>query len=212
MTEIDRDLEAYILEHIDAEDDLLYQLSRYTNLKAVHPRMLSGHLQGKILRMLTLMIKPETVLELGTFTGYSALCMAAGLPPGGIIHTLEANDEIVEIAYKFIGQSEYASKIKIHVGDAREIIPSFNLSFDLVFIDAEKSEYLDYYHLVFDKVNQGGFIFADNVLWSGKILDKNENDNFTKGIKQFNDFIKNDNRVEKVILPIRDGLTIIRKK
>ncbi|MBN1649893.1 MAG: O-methyltransferase [Bacteroidales bacterium] len=212
MTELDRDLEAYILEHIDPEDELLYQLSRHTNLRAVHPRMLSGHLQGKILRMLTLMIKPKNVLELGTFTGYSALCMASGLPEGGMVHTIEANDEIVEIAYKFIGESEHADKIKIYVGDAREIIPTLNYNFDLVFIDAEKSEYLDYYHLVFDKVNPGGFIFADNVLWSGKILDKNENDNFTKGIKQFNDFVKNDNRVEKVILPIRDGLTVIRKK
>ncbi|HEX2935315.1 MAG TPA: O-methyltransferase [Bacteroidales bacterium] len=212
MTELDRDLEAYILDHIDEEEDLLYRLSRYTNLTAVHPRMLSGHLQGKILRMLTLMIKPRTILELGTFTGYSALCLASGLPENGIIHTIEANDEIVEVAYKFINQSEHASKINIHVGDARKIIPTFNFSFDLVFIDAEKSEYLDYYHLVFDKVSPGGFIFADNVLWSGKILDKNENDNFTRGIKEFNDFVKSDNRVEKVILPIRDGLTVIRKK
>jgi caffeoyl-CoA O-methyltransferase len=212
MTELNRDIEAYILEHIDREDELLYQLSRYTNLKVVHPRMLSGHLQGKILQMLTHMIRPKTVLELGTFTGYSALCLAPGLAEGGIIHTIEANDEIVEVARKFINQSEYANKIQIHLGDARKIIPSFDCTFDLVFVDAEKSEYLDYYHLIFDKVTKDGFIFADNVLWSGKIIDKDENDNFTKGIKDFNDFIMRDNRVEKVILPIRDGLTIIRKK
>lgn len=212
MTELDRDIEAYILEHIDPEDELLYQLTRYTNLKLIHPRMLSGHLQGKILRMLSLMIQPETILEIGTFTGYSALCLAQGLVPGGIVHTIEANDEIVEVARQFINKSELAHKIQLHTGDARKIIPTLSCIFDLVFIDAEKSEYIDYYQLVFDKLAPGGFIFADNVLWSGKIVDAEQQDHFTAGIKAFNDFIMADSRVEKVILPIRDGLTIIRKK
>jgi predicted O-methyltransferase YrrM len=212
MTELDRDIEAYILEHIDPEDEFLYQLTRYTNLKVIHPRMLSGHLQGKILRMLSLMIQPETILEIGTFTGYSALCLAQGLVPGGIVHTIEANDEIVEVARQFINKSELAHKIQLHTGDARKIIPTLPCIFDLVFIDAEKSEYIDYYHLVFDKLAPGGFIFADNVLWSGKIVDAEQQDHFAAGIKAFNDFVMADSRVEKVILPIRDGLTIIRKK
>jgi predicted O-methyltransferase YrrM len=212
MTELDKDIEAYILDHIDPEEELLYRLTRYTNLKVVHPRMLSGHLQGKILRMLSLMIKPKTILEIGTYTGYSAMCLAQGLVAGGIMHTIEANDEIVEVARLFIDKSDFAHKIHIHTGDARKIIPSLDCTFDLVFIDAEKSEYIAYYNLVFDKLASGGFIFADNVLWSGKIIDTEQNDHFTTGIKAFNDLIKSDNRVEKVILPIRDGLTIIRKK
>lgn len=213
MTDLNHELEQYILSHIDDEDELLYCLNRYTHLNIIHPRMISGHLQGKILRMLGLMIQPTNILELGTFTGYSAICLAQSLKPNGVLVTIESNDEIAEVAQSFINNSEYASKIDLYVGDARTIIPALNQKFDLVFMDAEKSEYLDYYHLVFDKVNPGGYIFADNVLWSGKVLtEEDSNDYFTKGIKQFNDYIKSDNRVEKVILPVRDGLMLIRKK
>jgi len=212
MTELDRDMEDYILNHIDPEEAILYELNRFTNLKVMHPRMLSGHLQGKILRMLSIMIKPDQILEIGTYTGYSAICLAQGLAEQGHLHTIEVNDEIVEIASSFIERMNLQSKITLHVGNALEIIPTFSQSFDLVFIDGEKSEYLNYYQLVIDKVKPGGYILADNILWSGKVLEQEDaNDYFTKGIKEFNNFMKSDHRVEKVILPIRDGLMILRK-
>jgi predicted O-methyltransferase YrrM len=212
MTE-DREMEQYILDHIDEEGELLSELNRLTHLKMIHPRMISGHLQGKILRMFSLMIRPKRILEIGTFTGYSAICLAQGMSEEGHLHTIEHNDEIVDIAIKYFEKSNLSKKITLHVGDAKKIIPKLTESFDLVFIDGEKSEYVDYYHLIFDKVVPGGFIIADNIFWSGKILaDEASNDYFTKGIKMFNDLIKNDIRVEKVILPIRDGLMILRKK
>jgi caffeoyl-CoA O-methyltransferase len=214
MTDLDHDLEQYILEHIDPEDELLYQLNRYTNLNIIHPRMLSGHLQGKILRMLALMVRPTNILEIGTFTGYSAICLAQGLSGGGKLVTIESNDEIAEVAQSYIDKSGVSQSISLLIGDACKIIPTLTGLFDLVFMDAEKSEYLKYYHLFFDKVSPGGFIIADNVIWSGKVIKDNEdsNDYFTKGIKQFNTYIKTDTRVEKVILPVRDGLMILRKK
>jgi caffeoyl-CoA O-methyltransferase len=213
MTELSHELEQYILDHIDPEDDLLYQLNRYTNLNIIHPRMISGHLQGKILRMLGLMIRPLNILEIGTFTGYSAICLAQSLKKGGKLITIESNDEIAEVAQTYINKSGLSDTITLMVGDARLIIPSLTQTFDLVFMDAEKSEYIDYYNLIFDKVSEGGFILADNVIWSGKVLsEEDSNDYFTKGIKQFNNYIKTDNRVEKVILPVRDGLMILRKK
>ena len=212
MTE-DREMEQYILDHIDEEGELLTELNRLTHLKMIHPRMISGHLQGKILRMFSLMIRPKRILEIGTFTGYSAICLAQGLSEDGHLHTIEHNDEIVDIPIKYFEKFNLNNKITLHVGDAKKIIPNLTESFDLVFIDGEKSEYVDYYHLIFDKVVPGGFIIADNIFWSGKILsDEASNDYFTKGIKMFNDLIKNDIRVEKVILPIRDGLMILRKK
>jgi caffeoyl-CoA O-methyltransferase len=213
MTEIDRELELYILDHMDQEEELLKELNRYTHLNIIHPRMISGHLQGKILKMFSLMVQPESILELGTFTGYSAICLAQGLKSGGQLITIEANDEIAEIAQSFINRSDVSQSIKLMVGDARVIIPDINRTFDLIFMDAEKSEYLDYYHLVIDKLRTGGFILADNVLWNGKVITEEEsNDHFTRGIKQFNDYIKQDPRVEKVIIPVRDGLMILRKK
>lgn len=212
MTDLDFRLEQYILSIIEPEDDVLQELNRYTHLKILHPRMLSGHLQGQILQMLCFMIKPGKILEIGTYTGYSAICLAKGLNEGGILHTIEINDELGDISTKFITKSGLKDKIQLHIGDAKVIIPTLIDSFDLVFLDGEKSEYLNYYQLVFDKVNTGGYIFADNVLWSGKVVEEERtNDYFTKGIKEFNEFIKTDKRVEKLILPIRDGLMILRK-
>ena len=212
MTDLDPELEQYILDHIDPEGELLIELNRLTHLKIVHPRMLSGHLQGKILRMLSLMINPHRVLEIGTYTGYSAICLAQGLPHNGHLHTIEKNDEIADIPRKFIEKAGLSNKITLHSGDALRIVPTLTDNFDLVFLDGEKSEYLEYYQLVFNKVNKGGYILADNILWNGKVVKKEQsNDYFTQGIKRFNNFIASDNRVEKVILPIRDGLMILRK-
>lgn len=213
MTDLSPEMEQYILAHIDAEDDFLYELNRFTNLKVMHPRMISGHLQGKILKMICQMIRPKRILEIGTYTGYSAICLAQGMPEGGHLHTIEANDELTDIPRQYFEKAGLSDKITLHEGDARQIIPNINDTFDLVFLDGEKSEYLEYYHLIFDKVRQGGFILADNILWSGKVLKQEEsNDYFTKGIKEFNNFVKTDERVEKVILPIRDGLMVLRKK
>lgn len=207
------DLEKYIENHSAEEPELLKQLNRETHLHVVNPRMLSGHIQGRILKMICTMVQPNCVLELGTFTGYSALCLAEGIPEKGIVHTIENNDELEEFAQNFFRQSPYGGKIIQHIGNALEIINSLEESFDLVFIDADKREYLDYYHAVFDKVPKGGYILADNTLWDGKVIEKlDPNDKQTIGVIAFNDFVAKDERVETVILPIRDGLTLIRKK
>jgi caffeoyl-CoA O-methyltransferase len=212
MSALESELEQYILSHIDPEEDLLAELNRLTHLKVMHPRMLSGHLQGKILRMISLMIHPDQILEIGTFTGYSAICLAQGLSDGGQLHTIEINDELTDIPKLYFEKFGLTNHIKMYHGDARLIIPTLHDNFDLVFLDGDKSEYPDYYKLVFDKVKHGGFILADNILWSGKVVEKTTgNDYFTKGIKIFNDLIFKDKRVEKVILPIRDGLMILRK-
>lgn len=208
------ELDRYILNHTESESEILKSLWRETNVKIYHPRQLSGHLQGKVLEMLCHMIKPKNILEIGTFTGYSAISMAKALPVDGTIHTIEINDEITEIAESFFEKSGYSHKIQLYVGDALEIIPTLNISFDLVFIDADKIHYIDYYELAFDKVKQGGFIIADNVLWSGKVVenDSRNNDYFTKGIIAFNNHVHNDTRVQNVLFPIRDGLMVLRKK
>lgn len=204
-------IEKYVLEHTADENELLKELYRETHVKIYHPRMLSGHLQGKILKMLSHMIAPYRILEIGTYTGYSALCLAEGLLPGGLLHTIEINDELEEFIRLYINRSPHASKIKLHIGNAINIIPSLDDTFDLVFIDGDKREYLAYYHAVFNKVRQGGFIIADNVLWNGKVLNPNENDEFTKSIREFNDYVHYDTRVENVMLPVRDGMMILRK-
>ena len=175
--------------------------------------MLSGHLQGKILEMISKMIHPESILEIGTYTGYSAICLAKGLKDNGIIDSIEINDELEDIILKYLKKSKLEHKVKLHFGDARKIMPEMNKQFDLIFIDADKREYIDYYNIAFEYLKPGGFILADNVLWSGKVL-KSElpEDEHTKGIIEFNNYIKKDNRIEKVILPLRDGLTLIRKK
>jgi predicted O-methyltransferase YrrM len=213
MSDFYFNIEEYILNHSDSEDPILAELNRETNLKILRPRMLSGHLQGKVLEMLSKMIHPEKILELGTYTGYSAICLVKGLKENGKLHTIEINDELEDIITKYIEKAELTDKIELHFGDARSIIPELNEKYDLVFIDADKREYLEYYNLVFDFVKPGGFIFVDNVLWNGKVIELEEpDDEYTKGIFDFNKFLKNDDRVEKIILPLRDGLTLIRKK
>lgn len=213
MSDFYFNIEEYILNHSDDEDPVLAELNRETNLKILRPRMLSGHLQGKILEMISKMIRPEKILEIGTYTGYSAICLAKGLTEKGILHTIEINDELEEIITKYIQKSGLQNQINVHFGNALEIIPTINELFDLVFIDGDKREYLVYYELVLNYLKPGGFILADNVLWSGKVIElETPDDEYTKGIFDFNDFLKTDNRVEKVIIPLRDGLTLIRKK
>ncbi len=210
---MNEELKKYILNHISEEDEVLKKLNRETHVNIYHPRQLSGHLQGKTLEMFSKMIKPDNILELGTFTGYSAICLAKGLSANGKLHTVELNDEFEGIIKRYIKLSGFEDKITLHIGDALDIIPDFDIMFDLVFIDANKSKYLDYYKAVFDKVKPGAYIIADNVIWDTKILDKEvkAGDYFTKGIIEFNEFVKNDTRVEKLIFPLRDGMMLIRK-
>jgi caffeoyl-CoA O-methyltransferase len=213
MIDFNADLEQYILDHCENETEILKDLSRQTHVHIYHPRRLSGHLQGRVLKMLCGMIKPLNILEIGTFTGYSAICLAEGLPKSGKIHTIEINDELEEFISPFISRAGFEEKIKLHFGDALKIIPTLNQTFDLVFIDGDKKQYCDYYKLVFDKVSDGGYIIADNVLWDGKVIeDKTKQDEQTLEIIKFNNLIQNDTRVENVIFPIRDGMMIIRKK
>ena len=206
-------LENYLRSVTTEEDPVLAELNRYTHLKAVHPQMLSGQVQGKMLEMFSRMISPMYVLEIGTFTGYSAICLARGLKPEGKLITIEINDEIKEIARGFFQKAGLQNKIELMTGDAVNIIPKLNYEFDLVFIDAEKEQYIDYYELAIAKVKPGGFLLADNTLWSGKILEDPESwDNTTKAIHNFNLHIQNDPRVENVLIPMRDGLSLIRKR
>lgn len=205
-------LEQYILHHISPEEDYLRELDRETNIKVLRARMLSGHLQGQLLQMISCMIRPGCILEIGTFTGYSALCLAKGLTAGGKLHTIEIDDELESIAQKYFKQSGMADCIIQHIGDAQQIIPTLKGTFDLVFIDADKREYCNYYHLVFDKVRVGGFVLADNILWNGKVVDAEAaEEEQTQGILQFNDLVQNDTRVRNVILPVRDGIMLVQK-
>lgn len=207
------DINEYILSHSDEEGDLLSALNRDANVNLLRPRMLSGHLQGRILKMFCRMLNPSRVLEIGTYTGYATLCMAEGLSEGALIHTLEINDEMEDFIMKYLSQSPHKEKICVHFGDAMKIIPQLDECFDLVFIDADKRLYSDYYDQVFAKVRSGGLILADNTLWDGKVVEEtNASDKQTRGILAFNEKIKQDNRIEKVILPLRDGLTMIWKK
>ena len=208
-----KEIESYILSHSDEEGSLLAALNRDANVNLLRPRMLSGHLQGRILKMFCRMLKPKRVLEIGTYTGYATLCMAEALEKDAEIHTLEINDEMEDFIRKYVSQSPDKDKIKLYFGDAMEIIPALDESFDLVFIDADKRLYSDYYDLIFDKLPAGALILADNTLWDGKVLEPlQSSDKQTAGILVFNDKIKADQRVEKVILPLRDGLTMIWKK
>ena len=215
MTTNDDQLEDYILSHIDSEPEELRRLDRETHLYHLRPRMCSGHLQGRLLKMLVRMIKPTNVLELGTFTGYSALCLAEGLlSPEARVHTIEIDDELEDFIRTHFDRSPLGKQITLHIGDACQIIEELNdIDFDLVFVDANKRHYVDYYRLVLPRVRKGGFIIADNTLWDGKVVDWGKKlDDQTRGILEFNDLVAADSNVEKVILPLRDGLTIIRKK
>ena len=208
-----KEIDKYILNHIEHEDEVLKELERETHLNVLSARMISGHLQGQVLTMFSKMIQPKYILEIGTFTGYSAICLAKGLQETGKLITIEINDELENLAKKYIGKTGLNNKIEQRIGSALKIIPTLKESFDLVFIDADKGEYVAYYQSVFDKVRNGGYIIADNTLWSGKVLEKiAATDEKTKGVIEFNTLVKNDNRVEKIILPLRDGMTIIRKK
>lgn len=203
----------YIVNHSDKEDKILTDLSRKTHLETIHPRMLSGHLQGKFLEFISKMIKPERILEIGTFTGYSAICLAKGLSENGLLYTIEINDERKPIIDEFIKKAGFSDKIKLLIGDAIKVIPEITELFDLVFIDADKPNYLNYFKVVFPKLKPGGFIIVDNVLWDGKVIKKVMKDDVsTKGIIDFNNYIQNNELVENLMLPLRDGLMLIRKK
>lgn len=206
-------LQTYIENHIDDEPELLHELRRQAHLTLLHPRMLSGHIQGRILKMFMQMIQPKHVLEIGTYTGYSALCIAEGLADDAILDTIEINDELEDKIMQFFNASEHGKKIRLHIGDAVEILPNLPYNFDAVFMDGNKRHYVSYYENCMKKLNVGGYVFADNTLWDGHVIDEvvDKNDLQTKGILEFNDLVKHDERVETVIFPIRDGITVLRK-
>ena len=209
----DQDVENYILSHIDEETELLRQLNRDAHVNLLKPRMLSGHLQGRMLKMFCRMLQPKYILEIGTYTAYATLCLAEGVGEDAEIHTIEVNDELEDFIMKHLHKSKLKDRIHLYIGDAIQIIPAIDRVFDLVFIDANKRHYVEYYDLIFDKVRPGGLIIADNTLWDGHVLETPKpSDKQTVGIQKFNDMIAKDKRVEKVILPVRDGLTLIWKK
>ena len=206
-------LDDYILLHIEPEPDYLYQLWRATNIHMLHGRMASGHLQGRLLKMLVQMIRPKNILEVGTFSGYSALCMAEGLDEGGMVYTFEINDEQEDFTRPWIAQSPVSDKIRFIIGDAVTEAPKLGITFDMAFIDGDKRTYRETYEMALSVLREGGFILADNTLWDGHVVDHAyDRDPQTRGIEDFNDFLMHDTRVEQVILPLRDGLTLIRKR
>lgn len=211
MEFLSEDLQKYVEDHSEPESDLLQQINRETHLHVLKPRMLSGHLQGRVLSMLSHMIQPKNILEIGTYTGYAALCLAEGLLPDGKLITIDNNEELSVRTKQYFQQSEYADQLDMLVGNAGEIIPTLTQAWDLVFIDADKENYSTYFDLVIDQMNPGGFIIADNVLWSGKVFDSSKNDKATESIRTFNDKVHTDSRVQNVLFPIRDGLMILKK-
>ena len=213
MEFISKDLSDYCENNTSPETDILASLNRETHLKVVSPRMLSGHLQGRFLSFIAKLHQPKLIVEIGTYTGYSALCLAEGLAENGKLFSIDVNEETSSFAKSFISKTEYANKIELILADAKEYIPTIKEPLDLVFIDADKKNYLNYYHLVIDKINKGGIIIADNVLWSGKItMPESAMDKETLALHQFNQFVQQDTRVENMLLPIRDGLMVVRKK
>ncbi|MDO5490397.1 MAG: O-methyltransferase [Bacteroidaceae bacterium] len=208
------ELDQYILDHIDAEGEYLHALWRDTQLRLAYGQMASGHLQGRLLKMLVQMIAPRMLVELGTFSGYSALSMAEGLQPGAELHTFEIFDEMEDFVRPWFERSEYADRIHLHIGDAMELVPQMDVEWDMAFVDADKRRYVEYYEMLLPRIRKGGFMLVDNTLWYGRVLEEHPraSDLQTNAIKAFNDLVAADGRVEKVILPLRDGLTLIRKK
>jgi caffeoyl-CoA O-methyltransferase len=208
---ISQELENYIEQHSEKEPDLLAALNKETYQKILLPRMLSGHFQGRVLSMLSKLVHPLNILEIGTYTGYSALCLCEGMQEKGFLHTIDIKEELVDFQRKHFDKSPWSSQIVQHLGDAIHIIPTLNLKFDLVFIDADKENYINYFELIMPKMNKGGIILSDNVLWSGKVVEPlNPKDLSTKIVLEYNALLKNDPRIETVLLPIRDGLTVSR--
>ena len=210
---IPENLDDYVVSHSEDEPKLLQQLNRETYQKILQPRMLSGHYQGRILSMISKIINPKNILEIGTYTGYSALCLAEGMQDSGALHTIDINEELIDFQRKYFDKSGYGKQIHQHLGNALEIIPMLGTTFDLVFIDADKENYSNYFNVIINKLNTGGIILSDNVLWSGKVLDATfkKDDTATPALIDYNALLKNDKRIETVVLPIRDGLTISRK-
>jgi len=209
---MNRKLDQYISSHSSPEDPVLEDLYRQTHIRFVNPNMTSGHMQGKLLEFISAMINPEYILEIGTFTGYSAICLSKGLKSGGKLITIEINDELEAFSHSYFCRADVDSKITQLTGNALEIIPGLDEQFDLVFIDGDKREYTEYYKLVIDKVRPGGFILADNVLWGGKVVEDDTKDPQTRGVIEFNEMIRIQTNIENIILPMRDGLMLIRKK
>ncbi len=208
---ISEDLENYSEQHSENEPELLVQLNRETHQKILQPRMLSGHFQGRVLSLLSKLVNPQHILEIGTYTGYATLCLAEGLKDNGTIDTIDINEELYDFQKKYFDRSAWSTQIKQHLGDALEIIPQLNKKFDLVFIDADKENYINYFNLIVPLMNKGGVILSDNVLWSGKVLEPAKpNDTSTEVLIEYNRLLKDDPRVETVLLPIRDGLTVSR--
>ncbi len=207
------ELEEYIRKHTDPEDPLLEELERVTHTSVLNPHMLSGRIQGKVLEMISRMIRPRRIVEIGTYTGYSSLCLARGLAEAGELHTIEKNDELEELIRSFFDRSERKDRIHLHIGDALEVLPHLPGPFDLVFIDGEKEEYSRYYEAVFPRLSPGGYILADNLFWEGKVVDPGAaRDPATRGILEFAGLVREDPRVQQVLFPVRDGLMVIRKK
>jgi predicted O-methyltransferase YrrM len=209
---MNKKLEQYVEDHSSPEDPVLEDLYRQTHIRFVNPNMASGHLQGKLLEQISRMVNPQNILEIGTFTGYSAICLARGLKPGGKLITIERNDELNSFSHSYFCRAGVDSNITQLTGNAIDLIPDLDLMFDLVFIDADKREYCEYFRLVIDKVKPGGFILADNVLWGGQVLEKKTTDPQARGIIEFNEMVRNYSAIDEVILPVRDGLMLIRKK
>ena len=209
---IDERLDDYIAEHSSPEGDYLYRLYRATNIEILNPHMASGHVQGRLLKLLVKMIRPKNILEIGTYTGYSAICMAEGLDDEGKLYTFEVDDELEDFTRRWIEGSPVSDKIIFTIGSALERVPQMGVKFDLAFIDGNKREYIAYYEMALEHLSDGGWILADNTLWDGHIIDPAYKDAQTNGVRAFNDYVRADERVEEVILPLRDGLTIIRKK
>jgi len=214
MQFIPEELDDYVVAHSQDEPELLQELNRETYQKILQPRMLSGHYQGRVLSMISKLINPKSILEIGTYTGYSALCLAEGLQKNGQLHTIDINEELFDFQRKYFDKSGFGNQIHQHLGDALDIIPKIETLFDLVFIDADKENYCNYFEIIISKLNPGGIILSDNVLWSGKVLDTKfkKEDTSTPALIEYNKLLKTDNRIETILLPIRDGLTISRKK